>query len=132
MIQKLKTIGLHVATLALLAVPLAGVAAQPAYAQEKVGPVKAGEECKAPYQQLNANNCKIVGWILLITNALSGMVSIIIAGSLVYAGIQYASAGADPQKVMAARKRIRDSIIALLFFIFAWAFLQWLIPGGIV
>ncbi|HEY5667732.1 MAG TPA: hypothetical protein VIR03_01065 [Candidatus Saccharimonadales bacterium] len=63
---------------------------------------------------------------------LSGLVGVIVTVSIVAGGIQYASAGGDPSKVVAARKRITNSILALLAYLFLFMFLQWLIPGGIV
>jgi Type IV secretion system pilin len=63
---------------------------------------------------------------------LSGLVGVLVTISIVVAGIQYASAGGDPSKVVAARKRITNAILALLAYLFMFAFLQWLIPGGII
>jgi RsiW-degrading membrane proteinase PrsW (M82 family) len=63
---------------------------------------------------------------------LSALVGIIVVVSIVVAGIQYSSAGGDPSKVVAARKRITNAIIALLAYLFMFAFLQWLLPGGII
>jgi hypothetical protein len=63
---------------------------------------------------------------------LSGLVGVIVVISIVVGGIQYASAGGDPGKVSAAKKRIYNTIIALLAYLFMFAFLNWLIPGGIV
>lgn len=63
---------------------------------------------------------------------LSGLVGVLVVISIIVAGIQYSSAGGDPSKVVAARKRITTAIIALLAYLFMFAFLQWLLPGGIV
>lgn len=66
-----------------------------------------------------------------IITFLSAAVGVVVVISIIYGSILYSSAGGDPQKVAAARARIRDSIIALIAFLFLWAFLQWLMPGGI-
>ncbi|HEU4914809.1 MAG TPA: hypothetical protein VFT16_05440 [Candidatus Saccharimonadales bacterium] len=63
---------------------------------------------------------------------LSALVGIIVVVSIVVAGIQYSSAGGDPSKVVAARKRIMNAIVAFLAYLFMFAFLQWLLPGGII
>lgn len=63
---------------------------------------------------------------------LSGLVGVVVAISLVFAGVMYGSAAGDPSKVAAAKKRIYNSIVALLAYLFMFAFLQWLLPGGIV
>ena len=63
---------------------------------------------------------------------LTGLVGVMVTVSVVVGGIQYSSAGGDPGKVAAAKKRIYNSIIALVAYLFMFAFLQWLLPGGIV
>lgn len=58
-------------------------------------------------------------------------VSIVVIGSIIFAGIQYITAGDNTQTITAAKQRIFRSLFALLAFIFTWALLMWLIPGGI-
>lgn len=81
---------------------------------------------------LNENNCGIVKYLVLIINLLSGVVGIVVAASIIVGGIQYSAAGGDPQKVSAAKNRIRNAIIALVFFIFGYALLNYLVPGGVL
>lgn len=76
--------------------------------------------------------CGIVGYIVKITNAVVAAVAVIIVIMITIGGIQYSTAGGDPGAVAAARKRITDAVIALVIFIFMYAFLQWIVPGGIV
>lgn len=80
----------------------------------------------------DAENCGITRYIVLVINVLSALAGIVIAGSIAYGGIQYSMSGSDPQKVSAAKDRIRNAIIALVFFIFGYAFLNYLIPGGVL
>jgi len=87
-------------------------------------------DCNGTYTTLTPANCGIVKFITDITNALSAAVGVVIVISLTWAGIQYSSAGGDSQKVGAARHRIQNGVIALAMFIFMYAFLTWLIPGG--
>lgn len=61
--------------------------------------------------------------------AVVGLVTVI---SIVVGGIQYASSGDDPQKVQKAKARIINSILGLLAFFFLFAFLEWIIPGGLI
>lgn len=90
-------------------------------------------DCKLqPGESLNSKNCGIVAYILLFTNVLSGLVGIVIVIMIAVGGIQYTTARDDPQAVAAARNRIRNAILALVFYLFGFAFLQWLIPGGIL
>jgi hypothetical protein len=46
-------------------------------------------------------------------------------------GIQYSLAGDNATATGAAKQRITNGLIALATFIFAFALLQWLIPGGL-
>ncbi len=56
---------------------------------------------------------------------------LIVTITIVVSGIQYITSGGDPQGVNAAKKRIFNAVGALLLFIFMWALLQWLVPGGL-
>ncbi len=83
-------------------------------------------------ENLDKNNCGIIKYLVLFINVLSGAVGLVVVGSIIYGGIQYSSAGSDPAKISAAKNRIRDSIMALLFFLFAYSILNWLVPGGVL
>lgn len=76
-------------------------------------------------------DCIVNKYVNPATRLLAGLIGLVAAISLVYAGIQYSSAGGDPGKVQAARKRIMSTVLALLAFLFLFAFLQWLVPGGV-
>ncbi|HEV2402936.1 MAG TPA: hypothetical protein VGS08_01925 [Candidatus Saccharimonadales bacterium] len=67
-----------------------------------------------------------------LVDVLSGIVGVAVVISLITAGIQYSSAAGDSGKVSAAKERIRNSIIAIFAYLVLLAFLQWLLPGGIV
>src|SRR5581483_528699 len=81
--------------------------------------------------QNNVNQTPIVHDIQMIVDFLSAGVGIIVTGVIIVGGIQYIMAGGNPNAVTAARQRITNGLIALVAFIFALAFLQWLIPGGV-
>ncbi len=78
------------------------------------------------------NDCGIVKYIVLFINLLSALVGVVVVGSIIYGGIQYSTAGSDPQKVSAAKSRIRNAIIALTFFLFSYSILNYLVPGGVL
>lgn len=88
-------------------------------------------DCKDENGNLNSSNCGIIRWIQLIINALSGVVGVTIVIMIIVGGIQYSAAGDDPQKVTAAKSKITNALLALFLFIFMFALLQWLVPGGI-
>lgn len=73
----------------------------------------------------------IVQWAYLAINVLSAIAAVAIVTGIIVGGIQYSTAGANPQAVGAAKGRIINALIALLSLTFLYSFLQWLIPGGI-
>jgi hypothetical protein len=74
----------------------------------------------------------IVHDLNLAVSFLSAIVGVVIVGSLIYAGIQYTLAGENAQAVGAAKQRIIKTLVALVSFISIFAFLQWIIPGGVL
>jgi hypothetical protein len=80
---------------------------------------------------LDGEECGIVGYIILFTNILSGAVGAVIVIMIAVGGIQYTTSRDDPQAVLAAKNRIKNAVLALVFYLFGFAFLQYLIPGGI-
>ena len=72
-----------------------------------------------------------MSYLLLFINVLSGIVGIVVIMMVVVGGIQYSASAGDPQKVNAAKKRIANALLALVAYIFLYAFLQWIVPGGI-
>ncbi|MDB5168785.1 MAG: hypothetical protein JWO41_141 [Candidatus Saccharibacteria bacterium] len=67
-----------------------------------------------------------------ILRFLSAGVGLIVIGSIVFAGIQYSASRGDPQATAAAINRIQSSVIALLIYIFGFAFLNYILPAGIL
>lgn len=88
-------------------------------------------DCKAGSGALNKENCGIINLIVTVTNVMAGLAATVIVASITIAGIQYASAGADPSKVQAAKSRMLSALTALMLLIFGYALLQWLVPGGL-
>lgn len=64
--------------------------------------------------------------ILTILIGAGGVIGIIISG------IQYMTASGDPAVVTKAKRRIVEILIGLAAFSVLWAFLEWLIPGGVL
>jgi hypothetical protein len=78
------------------------------------------------------SRCDFTGnYINPAINLLTACFGIIAVISIIAAGIQYASSTGDPQKVSKAKQRITNTIIAIVCYFFLYAFLQFLIPGGI-
>lgn len=87
----------------------------------------------------SGGNCSTLSKCDLITkyinpliNFLAALVGIAVVISIIIGGIQYGSSAGDPQKVSAAKNRIRNAIVALVTFMFLYALLNFLMPGGLV
>lgn len=81
-------------------------------------------------QECIVNNPLIID-INLAINLLSSLVGIIVVIMMILGGIQYMTAGGNPQAVAVAKKRISNAALSIVALIFMYSFLQWIIPGGI-
>lgn len=78
-----------------------------------------------------AGSCRIMTRIVNpLINFLAAAFGLIATIMLVVRGIQYSMSEDDPQKVAAARAGIANVLLGFVGFIFLYAILQWLIPGG--
>lgn len=84
----------------------------------------------------DAKTCLQDNGIVKIINTaialIAGVAGVAITGMMIAGGIRYSSAGGDPSAVGKAKKMISNAIIALIAFIFLGAFLEWLVPGGLI
>jgi hypothetical protein len=103
-------------------------------------PVYAGTKCGGTtFHQVTTSidiGCKGVGnpvsdMLFAFLRFLSVGVGLVIVGSLIWAGILYIFSRDDPGAVSTAKMRILHTIVALLIYIFAYAMLDFLIPGGL-
>lgn len=87
-------------------------------------------DCKA--DKIDKTNCGIIGYLVTLINVLSAVVGIVIVIMITVGGIQYSTARDNPQAVAAAKGRITNAVMALFFFLFTYAFLQYIVPGGVL
>ncbi len=80
---------------------------------------------------LNSGNCKIIEYLVTFINVLSALFGIVAVTMIVYAGIRYTMSQDNPQTASEAKERIRNVVIAVVAYIFTYAFLNYLIPGGL-
>lgn len=73
----------------------------------------------------------IVKDIQSIVNFLSIGVGVIVIAMIITGGIQYSIAGDSPEATGKAKARITNALVALVAYLFIFAFLQWIIPGGL-
>lgn len=85
-----------------------------------------GSEC------LNQGKPKQIIELLQVgINILAAIVGVGAVIMIIYGGIRYITSNGNPQSVADAKKTITNVMIGLISFFFLWAFLEWLIPGGI-
>ncbi len=58
-------------------------------------------------------------------------VGLVLIASIIYAGIMYTSSSGNPENTAAAKKRILNAFIGLIFYLLIFAALQYLVPGGL-
>jgi hypothetical protein len=82
----------------------------------------------------NSNsNCNLIQeYVVPTINLLGATFGLIAVISLILGGINYTTSEGDPQKVSRAKIRIRNTIFAIVAFLFLYAFLNFLIPGGAI
>jgi len=73
----------------------------------------------------------IVNDLQTVVNFLSAGVGIVVVGVIIVGGIQYITAGDNPQALTNAKQRIVNGLIAFMAFLLTFAFLNWLVPGGV-
>jgi hypothetical protein len=93
-------------------------------------------DCEDPASDPNAdctkNDCDfITQYINPAINLLSVLFGLIAVISLILGGIRFSASGDDPQKVSLAKKRIADTLVAIVVYFFLYGFLEFLIPGGL-
>lgn len=79
----------------------------------------------------DCSNLTVIKYINTGINMLSGLVAVIVVIMIVMGGIQYSSAGGNPQATAAAKHRIINAILAFVAYLFLFVFLSWLVPGGL-
>ena len=68
--------------------------------------------------------------IFALVRFLSAGAGIVVVASLVYAGIQYSASRGDPNATVAAMKRVQNTAVALLIYIFAFAIINYIVPSA--
>lgn len=88
--------------------------------------------CQDPAISCTSGNCDLITeYLAPAINVFSASFAVIAVISLILGGINYTTSEGDPQKVARAKVRIRNTIFAVVAYMFLYAFLQFLVPGGI-
>ncbi len=94
----------------------------------KVGTISVADDYNA---EAAVKDNPIFQLLLTFINFLTAGVGLVVTTLVVVGGLQYMTAGGNPQKTQAAIMRISNALIGLVLYIFMFAILQWLIPGGL-
>lgn len=84
-----------------------------------------------PELEVTGEASKIIEYLQKGIDLLTAIAGVIIAAMVVVGGIQYSTAGGNPQAAAGAKKKITNAVIAMLALTFLYTFLQWLVPGGV-
>lgn len=87
-----------------------------------------------PYQEPSTNIEDTGLWKLLLTiiNILTGGIAITAVGGVIYASILYSSAGGSSDNIKKAKAMFMNIIIGVIAYALMYAFLNYIIPGGIL
>jgi len=77
------------------------------------------------------SSCGIIQTVYKMINFFSVGVGVIIVLSVILGGVQYITAGNNPQVVSKAKGRVYNAILALVMYLVLFSFIQWLVPGGL-
>lgn len=90
-------------------------------------------ECEASDgEALTGENCPIIGYLVTGINILSALAGMAIVFSIMFAGYQYMTARDNAGQVQQAKQRIIWALTALAVFVFMYALLNFLVPGGVL
>ena len=98
-------------------------------------PGPTGPPCPPGTTKVNNDPSKggIIGaylvWVLRLFNLAIGGIIVLV---LVLSGIMYITSAADPGRVKSAKKRIEQAITALVLYMFMFAILNFIVPGGVL
>lgn len=76
--------------------------------------------------------CIATKYINPLITVLSAIVGVVVAGAIIYGGIEFTTSGGDPQRAASGKKHIASALIGLAMYLFLYTFLQFILPGGLL
>jgi hypothetical protein len=67
-----------------------------------------------------------------LIQVVSALVGVAVIAGIIWGGIEYITSAGDPQRAASGRKHIVNALIALVAYGLLYAFLQFMVPGGIL
>lgn len=96
------------------------------------GAIQADGRTCCPKGTTDNTSCLFKKYINPAVQLLSALVGVAVVSSVIYGGIEYITSEGDPQKSAAGKEHITNGLIGLAAFILLYAFLQFIIPGGVL
>lgn len=118
--------------------PTGGGGPAPSGGTTKPSPAVSTTTSDCPHKITNVLSCQSTGdgsiWNILaaIINFLAIGVGVAVVLGIVFGGFLYASAGGSAEQTKRGIGYIRNALIALLLFIFMYAIINFIIPGGLL
>lgn len=91
-----------------------------------------GGENGSTGQQADATGCLFTKYINPLIAVVSALVGVAVIAGVIWGGIEYITSAGDPQKAASGKKHIMNALIALVAYGLLYAFLQFMVPGGIL
>lgn len=102
-------------------VPMSTVSAAPACSEIKTSLIDCNTKGGNP----------VIGMMLQVVDFLAVGVGIAVVGGIIWGGMLYASSNGDSTKAKQGITAIVNAIIGLLVFMFTYAMINYLVPGGL-
>lgn len=83
-------------------------------------------------QTCSTSSCPLIQKYINPTIAmLTAAVGVAAVIGIIYGGIEITTSAGDPQKNASGKNHIRNAVIGIVSLVFLWAFLNWIVPGGV-
>lgn len=91
--------------------------------------------CQSQEGQSGSNNgtsCLFSVYVNPLIQFLSAAFGVIVVIGIIYGAIEYITSGGDPAKAASGKAHVTTALIALFAYLLLYAFLQFLLPGGLL
>ena len=108
-----------------------GLFSTTSYAQQTCGGVDTSIiGCKETGTGSDLKDTGLWGLLILVINILTAGIGVAAVGGVIYGAVLYTTSGGSLDQVKKARQIIRDVIIGLAMYALMYAFLNYIVPGG--
>lgn len=91
-----------------------------------------GDEASKPKTSILPDDLDVMGLLIMTVWIMTAGVGVLAVGGIVWGAILYTTAGGNQEKTKKAIEIIRNVVIGLLLYVFMFAIVNFLIPGGVI